>query len=713
MFTRIPGDVGLFRAYINKTDDCQIAIDSIGFTIYPRKADGKIDYNNKEDRKEIKGHPMFERWGWTDEESSAWTEYRKKYNELYSKFSEIKDNLELQRQLEKIISEVIDYDNKHLLIERVANGINTTEPQMEIFNIRQDILKIKTPLRTIKVKYEKAIPLNAFEKNLIEKYVSLHKHTVEIKKHAEKLRKEINNLSKLLEPFWPQYYIMKEKGEKASNNVFIPPPRMKGSISDVISFKVPSLEESQKAIDDFSKYSQNFHQQILKLASQMEIVEEKQKWAQEFFDEEQHEYTDELFKEVDDLFGEIFDDTCNSLNVLSLDDEQQEFLGAFGEAMDEVSNVCDDWSAFIDKYNILMTVYNNFVRYTNGSYDDEGDEDIRINISDTIKNNPSDEDSDDMNTETIKRYESDLLLKTNTYFDTADWHIILDYYKRKFDRKNFEAALVRAFGQHPDEASLQVRKASELAEEHLYQQALDLLKKAEAQGPPHHPKLFFVKARIYRNLQSPDLAIPLYQKLIKQETAEPVDWKRDAYENLIQIYEDKKNYAECLRLSQILWAVHQDDEEIVEKVACYNHLSCNTGEAENVLIDFLSHHPKSSLCHERLGHIYFERKEYRKAISSYDKAFTSNRDEFYGAIYHKGEALMELKEYDEAAICFEQCLLFYKLGKEYHVGAAKAYEKLGMQSQVIEHFRKALAIDPDCKEAIDFLMELNKKKITS
>jgi tetratricopeptide (TPR) repeat protein len=639
-----------------------------------------------------------------------WSEHRKVYNELYNQYKEKKEDAALKILLQKQINDFIAIDHKYGLIIRVAESDNTTEKQMELFNIRQDVIEYRTPLRTIRLKYEKGIPFNDFENHLIERYIALHKHAPSITKKAKELRKTIKNLLPLLEPLWKQYPILKEKSEKAANRIFMPPPAMKGAYSQT-AFKVPTQEEMQKAHDDFMEYSNNFHRQVTEMSERVDEVHEEEKWAEEFFDESQGDYTDPMFKEVDEILGKKFEKTCHSLDTLSLDNDEQEFLEAWGEVMDEVSGVSDEWNSFLEKHNLLINTYSNFVKYVNGTYDE--DEDIEVlDLSKPAKDDSPEDEGDDLRAETIKRYKSDLEQKTNTYFDTADWHIILDHYEQNFDNKNRELAMKRAFEQHPDDATMLIRKAGMLSEDHQYQKALELLKQAEAQGPPHHPKLFFVKARLFRNLQSPDLAIPLYKRLLNEQTKLPAEWRRDAAENLIEIYADSKNYEECLRLSLELMEDYHGDELVIDNVAYYYNLTGKTDEAINLVTGYLVNHPKSARCYERLGHLYFEKKDYRKAAENYDKAFITDRDEYYRARYHKGKALMEMKRYDEAAECFEECLLFYKLGTEYHIGAASCYAKLDLPELATYHYREALKIDPDCREALEALkMPVGNKQV--
>src|SRR5436305_901184 len=89
---RIPSDFDAFQEYINRTDDYQSGLDSIGFSVYPRDENGKTDYNDRNNIIEKKGLPAFYRWDWTENESRQWTAFRKRYNGLFEKYLASKGN---------------------------------------------------------------------------------------------------------------------------------------------------------------------------------------------------------------------------------------------------------------------------------------------------------------------------------------------------------------------------------------------------------------------------------------------------------------------------------------------------------------------------------------------------------------------------------------------------------------------------------------------
>src|ERR1035438_9800669 len=159
-----------------------------------------------------------------------------------------------------------------------------------------------------------------------------------------------------------------------------------------------------------------------------------------------------------------------------------------------------------------------------------------------------------------------------------DWHIILDKYAREFESKNKVAIMEKALAQHPDDQSLLIRSATFQIDEHKYQQAMEILKLAEKQGPPHHPNFYTVKANLFLKLQAPDQAIPLYRKLAEQKGEEIKWWRQNSRECLIDIYDEKKNWEECLLICKAQIEEQPDKGLLYSRLAYFNRSEEHTSE---------------------------------------------------------------------------------------------------------------------------------------
>ena len=709
---RIPSEAEAFQIYINATDDAQKAKDKYGFTIYPVDENGKRNYNDNKNNIEVKDKGTFMRWDWTESESKQWSGFRKEYNELYKKYnSENKTkDVELIKQLNEVINRFIAFDKQNLLIQRVSDNCNTTGMQFELFNIKQDLLEFVTPLRTISLKYEKQVPLNSFEKTFCEKYVALHHNTTKITERIETLCTNIKQMQSTFPLYWEQLPIVKDKADKATNSICIPSPIYKSFPSAVVSFRIPTLEEQQQNMDEFNRHNMALYKEIADMYNQITALEEELRWVENIWDNDKAEYTGEpLFEEIEKMTHELFDIENRSLEVMSVDDDHQEFLGSWGCVTEASDKANEAWEEMIAEQGLMMKVYNAFVNFINDKFNNGGE--TAETTATAIE--PTDDNPDDLRAETISRYKASVDNNSNTYFDVQDWHIIIDNFDAKHDDKNAVIAIEAGLAQHPEHEVLLVRKARKVSDTGDYKKALELIKQAEDQGngAGHHPNLFYIKAYIYGQLQSPELAIPLYKKLAAYKTEEMTWWRNHSYDCLLEIYGEQKNYKECIKISKEAIEDRKDDERLFSNLALYHSLNNDLEEAEKVCKYFLKKHPDSPICINRLGNTYEEMKQYDKAIECFDKAYAIDNGEHYGSLFSKGKVLMELKKYNEAIVCFELCLWHYKLAPDYHISAAQCYEKLGYLKLAINHYRSVLIIDPDNRETIQALKLLTNESV--
>lgn len=701
---RIPNDLEEFNHYITSTDDEQKRIDTTGYTIHGKDKDGKTDYFNKENQTEIINEPMYKRWDWTAEESLKWTGFRNEYTALFDQYKLNTADEALKLKLEEYIKSVIKYDQQNGLVHRIAISWYAIGLQIDLFLIRQDDLEYETPLRTITLKHEMDQPFNALEKSFIKKYLQLHTHSFQLLERLNKCAENTKALHKTLPKLWEQLPILKDELDKARNAIFLPPPHFKGMWSDAVSFTVPSAEESQANADKFNSHVARFHAELVGLSNKCDVVYPEYEWALDICNGEDDKATKQLWDQVEELKSQLFNDMESSISSMSLDDDFQNFLGDGWTQVSEASDNCtNDWSKFVGEQKLLTEVYTalvNYVQHGNGTEEEEEEDETEAVDINAL---PKQDEPDDLRMETINRYKADLENNTNTYFDSQDWHIIIEDFTNRHDNKNIDIAIDRALKQHPDNSSLIGRLAYAESEKHNYQKALELIKQIEIPGVSIHPNILYNKASIFCQLHTPDLAIPIYKRFAAAEGKDLTWWRTNSIDRLIDIYEEKKDYAECIVWSKK--AIEQQPKEhyLHANLALYYSLSGDNTEAEKLMTEYVNKHPKSDACWERLGNIYMEMKDYEKAIPCFDNAYNIDKGENYGALNLKGNALMALKKYDEAVVCFETCILYYKLGDEYYISAAKCYAALNLMELSTTRYRKALALNPESKEAMDAL----------
>jgi tetratricopeptide (TPR) repeat protein len=710
----IPKDIEEFQNFINATDDLQKAIDTEGYKVYPKDANGKTVYGDLKTFTEIKDEPQYIKFGWTAADSSAWSGFRDEANILYKEYNSKgkKGDAGLKAKLEDVITRCIAYDMEHALIHGVTTHNHVNGIQRDTFRIRLDEMEIKTPLRTIKYNYEKQQPISKKEQDFLDKYVKLHNNVEKLKPRIDKVFVDMIKMAESVLPLWEHIPTLMEEADIATNTIVFPPPEFKGSPSAIVQFRMPTVEEQQANIDLLNKHIAQASADVNAMLARAEVMEQEYDWMDCLSGSDDGEtYTEPLFKEVDDDLTELSSDNTISIDIFSIDEDHQTFLGIWDNLIyDRKPN--DARNVMIAAQNNFMDVYNSFMDFLNNKFnpksnteDEEIEEDENEEVEQTridVSAKPE-EDPNDIRVETMKRYQADLDNGTTTYFDVNDWHMIMDSFKTNWDNKKTREVMEKAMKQHPENPTLLGRLAQMETDDHNYKKALELTTLAESLAEHPHPNILYNKAKIYCQLQTPDLAIPIYERLIRQVAPELAWWRTNSYDRLIDVYEAKKDYEKCITLVKDAMKENKDDEFLVANLAGFYLKVEKIAEAENLLTTFIKKHPKSSVCLEELGHVYAHQKKYKEAIEYYDKSYELDKSENYGALVHEGKLYMEMGRPEYALICFLNCIWNFKMESSYYFLAGQAFEKLGMKQQAITYYRSALKYNTENKEALDAL----------
>ncbi len=682
MLHKIPIDIELFNEFIHKTDDRQLFIRQENKYFQDEK--GRLDFTKIVSQNPI--GPSWKEWGWTKETSLQWSLFRKNHDELYPDYlkAENEEKIHLQTLLNKNISACIAYDKEKSIIWNLFISGKINYDDNTAFGLYEDQLQYETPMRTITIRYEKQIPLSDFEKKFIKKYVAFHQQEAFASK---RLCEEIKELEGKIPGIWAKIFVTKEKADKASNTIVLPPTQMEGEWSPLVSMYVPTPEEQQKNVDDFNAYIKQVSKEIEKIGKSANVLCELV-----YNENEEHDSLNKLYNEVSDMMNEISHNWAKySIHLCYLDDDFQEFLGLWDKERKLARNA---WGEFIEKQCALVEVYNSLIDILRERFDG----------TDREEETPAAPvwEIDDLRAETIQRYQSGI---GSTFFDIDDWHIIMDNFQYNYDEKSKAIALEKAFTQHPENPTLLLRKAQEEMGKHNYKSALEWVNKAETKGPPHHPNFYSIKAGILVQMHAPEQAIPLYNKLINAQGMGLEWYHENSRYRLLDIYEKQNNFTECIRLSKELLEMNPDDAKIISILCDYYRQVGMLKEAEELANNHLEKFPDCALCMGQLGHLNVEKKEYYKAIKFFEQAYSIDKEENYDYLFQVGKAYMELKRYKEAVACFEGCVFHYHFGIEYHQEAMECYKKLNMPYAVEYHINKIIELQPESTNASQKLQQ--------
>ncbi|MBE9537359.1 MAG: tetratricopeptide repeat protein [Proteobacteria bacterium] len=117
-----------------------------------------------------------------------------------------------------------------------------------------------------------------------------------------------------------------------------------------------------------------------------------------------------------------------------------------------------------------------------------------------------------------------------------------------------------------------------------------------------------------------------------------------------------------------------------------------------------------ALAHYNLAALSYEKGDYTKALSSYDKAKTI-LPKYHNIYYGMGITLMQLDRDKEAVDLFKKAIELKAGDADFHMGLASAYHRLGKKAEAKAAYYRALDIDPDMEDARQGLMGLEGMNI--
>ncbi|ALJ04350.1 hypothetical protein APS56_03970 [Pseudalgibacter alginicilyticus] len=287
----------------------------------------------------------------------------------------------------------------------------------------------------------------------------------------------------------------------------------------------------------------------------------------------------------------------------------------------------------------------------------------------------------------LSKFES--MLKTNNilFFDSEEFENIIHHYLNHGKMSLAKKAIKLGLEQHPTSINLKLFNVEIYVFENKLIQADALLNELYLIDP-NNEEIFIQKANILSKKDEHELAINVLKQALTL-TDDVVDlYSLIGMEHLFldQYEEAKLFFIKCLEEDQ------QDYSALYNIMYCFDFLE-QTDEAIKYLNTFLDTNPYSEVAWHQLGTQYYNKKNYKKALSAFDFAIISD-DSFVGAYLEKGKVLEKLKRF-EAAI--ESYTFTLKLDDPTSFALLRigyCYEKLKKDDLAVQYYYKTVHEDP-------------------
>jgi tetratricopeptide (TPR) repeat protein len=297
-----------------------------------------------------------------------------------------------------------------------------------------------------------------------------------------------------------------------------------------------------------------------------------------------------------------------------------------------------------------------------------------------------DEEENDNNL-SLSKFES--MLKTNKvfFFDSEEFEDIILHYLDIGKATLAKKALKLGLEQHPKSTGLKLVQVEMLIYDDKLDQAEKLLNELFA-IEPNNEEIFIQKANIYSKRDKHEKAVEFLTTALKytEDYADIYNLIGMEYLFMDNLEMAKENFIKCLEED------FEDQSALYNVVYCYEFLDQNI-EAVEYLKTYIDRNPYSEIAWHQSGRLYYGIKEYEQAATCFELA-TYIDEEFIGAYMERGKALERLKRHEEAIESYRRTIELDDPTSYALLRIGKCFEKLGNKVEALKYFNKTVHEDP-------------------
>lgn len=298
-----------------------------------------------------------------------------------------------------------------------------------------------------------------------------------------------------------------------------------------------------------------------------------------------------------------------------------------------------------------------------------------------------DTNEEELNEETIQRFEN--MLKTNKilFFDSEEFEDLILYYLDSGKVNLSKKALKLALEQHPNSLGIKIAQSELLIFEDKLDLAMTLLNEIE-ELDPENDEVYFQKSTIFSKQGFHKQAIEMLEKAhpLTEDVSEVFMLIGLEYLYLEEFEQAIHYFKKCLKENP------NDHSAILNTMYCYDILD-DTVASISFLESFIDGNPYSELAWQQLGKQLYKTKDFESAVNAFDMAIVI--DEFFsGAYVEKGKSLEKCQRYEEAIRTYSDLLKIEESSAFVYTRIGYCYDRLKMNKQALFYYLKAVHEDP-------------------
>jgi tetratricopeptide (TPR) repeat protein len=290
----------------------------------------------------------------------------------------------------------------------------------------------------------------------------------------------------------------------------------------------------------------------------------------------------------------------------------------------------------------------------------------------------------------LKQYQQLRTGRSGIFLEEEAFEKIIDYYDDQEDLAKALEASETAIDYYPYSATLLVRKADLLLATRKYQEALDILERAELfDGTDIN--LYILKTDAYLALDMQEKAVDLLEQAVHHFEGEE---KVELLFELADVYDDYEEFDKVFDCLKVILQAEPTNEEALYKICFWTDFTGRNEESIKLHIKIIDDHPYNEIAWFNLAAAYQGIKLYEKAIDAYQYAIVID-EKFDYAYRNIGDAYIRLRKYKDAIEALEKVLELSKPEEVIYEAIGHCYDRMKNFAQARFHYRKASHLNPD------------------
>lgn len=321
-----------------------------------------------------------------------------------------------------------------------------------------------------------------------------------------------------------------------------------------------------------------------------------------------------------------------------------------------------------------------------------------------MRENPYREDREELK-ELLMQYQNLKQGISHSFLEEDAFERIIDYFDEKDDMVQALEAAEIALEQFPYSSLLMIKKADLLLASRKYQDALDILEKAEL-FDSNDVNLYILKTDAYLALDQQQKAVELLEAALNLFEGEE---RIDLLFELADVYDDYEEFDKVFDCLKLILEEEPNNEEALYKVCFWTDFTGRNEESIRLHQRIIDEYPYNELAWFNMAAAFQGLKLYEKSIDAYQYAVAID-EKFDYAYRNMGDAYLRLRKYKEAIEVLEKVLELSRPEDVIYEAIGHCYHRLGNYAQARFHYKKAVHLNTDdsklhYKIAVTYMLE--------